>query len=201
MKFSYCPVCGTKLVKRLMDDEGVAPYCDTCRRPRFDLFKVAVIGLVENECGEAALIRQRSFSSSYESLVSGFVSEGERAEDALVREIAEELGIGVEGLRFEGTHWFEAKEILMMGFFARARKQPFRLTQEVDGARWVPLRQAVHLVHPRPALSRTLIEMRLAECGETAPDNLVYQAGRRVFAGPMHGNRTRLQPMAAPLAS
>lgn len=34
MKFSYCPVCGTKLVKRLMDDEGVAPYCDTCHRPR-----------------------------------------------------------------------------------------------------------------------------------------------------------------------
>lgn len=201
MKFSYCPVCGTKLVKRLMDDEGVAPYCDTCHRPRFDLFKVAVIGLVENECGEVALIRQRSFSSCYESLVSGFVSEGERAEDALRREIAEELGIAIESMRFEGTHWFEAEGILMMGFFARAPKQPFRLTQEVDGARWVPLAQAVHLVHPRPALSRTLIERRLAERGETAPDNLVSSAGRRVFSGPMHGNRTRLHPVAAPLAS
>ena len=201
MKFSYCPVCGTKLVKRLMDDEGVAPYCDTCHRPRFDLFKVAVIGLVENECGEVALIRQRSFSSSFDSLVSGFVAEGERAEDALEREIAEELGIAIESIRFEGTHWFEAKGILMMGFFARARKQPFLLTTEVQGARWVPLDQAVLLVHPRPALSRTLIEMRLAECGVEAPDNLVYRSGRRLFTGPMHGGRTRLHPAAAPLAS
>lgn len=201
MKFSYCPVCGTKLVKRLMDDEGVAPYCDTCHRPRFDLFKVAVIGLVENECGEVALIRQRSFSASYESLVSGFVAEGERAEDALRREISEELGITIEGMRFEGTHWFEAKGILMMGFFVRARKQPFRLTQEVDAARWVPLQQAMALVHPKPALSRTLIENRLAECGLTPTEEPASRAGRRLFVGPLHGNRTRLHPISAPLAS
>lgn len=201
MKFSYCPVCGTKLVKRLMDDEGVAPYCDTCHRPRFDLFKVAVIGLVENEFGEVALIRQRSFSSCYESLVSGFVAEGERAEDALRREIAEELGIAIESMRFEGTHWFEAKGILMMGFFASAPKQPFRLTREVDGARWVPLQQAVRLVHPKPALSRTLVESRLEECGLVSAEEAAPCSGRCLFVGPMHGNRTRLHPVAAPLAS
>ena len=149
MKFSYCPVCGTKLVKRLMDDEGVAPYCDTCHRPRFDLFKVAVIGLVENECGEVALIRQRSFSSCYESLVSGFVAEGERAEDALRREITEELGIAIEGMRFEGTHWFEAKGILMMGFFARAPRG--RWTAPA-GCPW--RRRSISCIRVRPSRAR-----------------------------------------------
>lgn len=198
MKFEYCPKCGTKLVDRPMDDEGTVPYCDTCRRPRFDLFKVAVIGLVENERGEVALIRQRTFSRRYESLVSGFVNAGERAEDALEREVREELGIAVSDLRFEGTHWFEAKGILMLGFFARARKQPFRLTREVDEAHWVSLRKAARLVHPAPAASRALVESRLIERGI---DPATVPAAPCFAPSPLHGNRTRLHPLPQPLAS
>lgn len=194
MKFNYCPKCGTRLVKRMMDDEGVAPYCETCHRPRFDLFKVAVIGLVENERGEVALIRQRTFSRTYESLVSGFVNEGERAESAMEREIGEELGIAVDSLRVEGTHWFDAKGILMMGFFARARKQRFRLTAEVDAAHWVSLPQAARLVHPKPAISRELVEARMTERGLALPE------AAPLCTSPLHGGRTRLHPALQPVA-
>lgn len=198
MKFAYCPVCGTKLITRQMDDEGAMPYCDTCHRPRFDMFKTAVIGLVENDRGEVALIRQQTFSNRYESLVSGFVNTGEIAEDALEREIHEELGLGVSDIRPEGTHWFEPKGILMLGFFAKARGRAFHLTKEVDAAHWVPLAQALRLVHPAPAASQALVEHRLQERG-VDPAALSPRPLR--MPGLLHGNCTRLHPVSQPLAS
>lgn len=158
MKFIYCPHCGTKLIEKEIGDEGLVPYCANCRLPLFDMFSTCIIALVVNEYDEVLLLRQDYISDHYYNLVSGYMKPGERAEETAAREIAEETGVTIDRLEFAGTYWFEKKGLLMIGFFARAKKQELKLSGEVDAAKWVPIKDAVDMVHPEGSVSHTLVE-------------------------------------------
>lgn len=32
---SYCPECGTQLIRRHLENEGEIPYCETCKASAF----------------------------------------------------------------------------------------------------------------------------------------------------------------------
>lgn len=161
MRFTYCPHCGTKLIQKEIGDEGLMPYCENCDAPMFDMFSTCIIALVVNEYDEALLLRQKYISDHYYNLVSGYMKPGERAEETTVREIAEETGIVIESLEFAGTYWFEKKGLLMIGFFAWAKKQEPKLSGEVDAAAWVSLADAIGMVHPEGSVSHTLVDLYL----------------------------------------
>lgn len=158
MKFTYCPHCGTKLIENEIGDEGMVPYCDNCRQPMFDMFSTCIIALVVNEYDEALLLHQNYISDHYWNLVSGYMKPGERAEETAAREIAEETGVVIDSLEFAGTYWFEKKGLLMIGFIARAKKQELELSGEVDAAEWVPVREALDMVHPEGSVSHALVQ-------------------------------------------
>lgn len=142
MHFTFCPHCGEKLILKEIGDEGMSPYCPVCREPMWDLFTTCVICAVVNDAGEIALLRQDYVSTTSYVCVAGVMKPGESAEDAAAREIQEELGLAVEGLKFIRSYPFPQKEMLMLGFLARVRKADFRLSREVDQARWFPLKEA-----------------------------------------------------------
>lgn len=166
MRFKYCPECGEKLTMKPIGDEGDVPFCSGCRRPWFDMFSSAVIVLVVNELGEAALLRQDYLSTEHRVLVSGYVKPGETAEETARREVAEEIGIELTDSRLVGTYWFAKKDMMMIGFIARAEKAEFALSGEVDGAEWVAVEEAIKLVHPRGSVSFALLEEYLKRGGE-----------------------------------
>ena len=154
MEFQYCPHCGTKTELREVGDEGLVPWCAVCDKPLFPMFSTCIIALAaDEEAGEVALLRQSYISAQYHNLVSGYMKPGESAEECAAREVEEELGLKMEGLTFTGTYWFGRKDMLMVGFIARVRKQDFHLSGEVDQAVWVPPEQALSLLHPYPAIS------------------------------------------------
>lgn len=163
MQFQYCPCCGTKATQRVIGDEGLMPYCETCHTPLFDMFPTCVIVLVVNEHGEAALLRQSYISDTYCNLVSGYMKPGETAESAAMREVQEEIGISVRHLHVCGTYWFAKKELLMIGCIAEADKADFTLSGEVDSAMWVPAEQALSMVHPKGSTSYAVLETYLAQ--------------------------------------
>ncbi len=165
MRFSYCPDCGSRLTPRPMGDEGEVPYCKRCERPFFDQFSTCVIALVVNGRGEAAILRQDYISQKYGNLVSGYMKPGETAEECARREIGEELGLKVDALEFAATYWFEKKDMLMIGFFARVNGEALRLSGEVDGARWVPVADALREVHPEGSLSYAVVAEYLKRPG------------------------------------
>lgn len=158
MRFQYCPDCGSRLVLREIGDEGKIPFCLRCDRPLFDIFPTCIIVLVVNEAEEAALLRQAYISTQYRNLISGYMKPGETAEECAEREVLEETGISLSRLQLVGTYWFAKKEMLMIGFIGRAEKVPFTLSGEVDAADWVPVEEALRLVHPNGSVSYQLLE-------------------------------------------
>lgn len=142
MKFTYCPHCGTKAVLREIGDEGMIPYCEQCKVPLWDMFTTCIICAVVNEDKEIALLRQNYVSTTNYVCVAGVMKLGESAEETAAREIKEEIGQKVEELTFVKTYPYEKKEMLMIGFHAKVKKQEFRTSGEVDAVEWFPLEKA-----------------------------------------------------------
>jgi len=161
MHFKYCPHCGKLLIEKEMGDEGLVPYCEKCHLPLFDMFSSAVITLVVNEYEEVALLSQDYISTTYRNLVSGYIKPKETAEQTALREVKEEIGIDLDELHLIGTYWFEKKDMMMIGFIGKAKKQAFKLSKEVNHACWVNCEEARELVHPYPSTSLALVEYYL----------------------------------------
>ncbi len=146
MHFTYCPHCGSKLIEKEIGDEGMIPFCEKCSIPLWDLFTTSIIAWVVNEQDEIALLRQNYVSESHYVCVAGIMKLGESAEETVIREVAEELGLEVQKLQYIRTYPYEKKEMLMLGYLATVKKQSFTLSQEVDAAEWVPLDEALSLL-------------------------------------------------------
>lgn len=157
MHFKFCPECGEKLIMKTVGDEGDVPFCQNCDRLWFDMFPNAVIVLVINEYGEAALLRQNYLSTECYVLVSGYIKSGETAEQTARREVTEEIGIELTDNKLVGTYWFKENGVLMTGFIAHAKKEEFSLSKEVDSAEWIAAEEAINMVHGKGSVSYELL--------------------------------------------
>jgi NAD+ diphosphatase len=151
MRYRYCPLCGEKLTLRPAGDDGLVPYCTHCRRYWFDAFASCSIVLLANQERQIMMLDQAYLSRDHQTFVAGFIQPGETAEECAVREVKEEVAQEVDKLINCGTCWFEAREQLMHGFIALTQARPLAVSSELDGARWVPYRQAPdHMFPDRP---------------------------------------------------
>ena len=100
MHFTFCPHCGSKLIKKEIGDEGLIPYCINCKIPLWDMFTTSIITAVVNEFDEVALIRQDYVTTSAYVCIAGIMKPGESAEETVIREVKEEIGQDVYKLEF-----------------------------------------------------------------------------------------------------
>ena len=146
MRFTYCPYCGNKLEKKEIGDEGLLPYCSSCKVPLWDMFTTSIIAAVVNENNEIALLRQNYVSATKHVLVAGIMKLGESAEETVVREIKEEIGLTVKSLEYIRSFPYEKKEMLMLGYKAVVEKNNFALSKEVDSVEWVRYESSLELL-------------------------------------------------------
>lgn len=146
MRFQYCPYCGRKAELREIGDEGRIPCCTECKTPLWDMFTTSIIVAVVNEYHEVALLRQNYVSTTNYVCVAGVMKLGESAEETVVREIGEELGLCVKSLKYIKSYPYEKKEMLMLGFQALVEKKDFVLSGEVDATKWVKFEEALNLL-------------------------------------------------------
>ena len=76
MRFTFCPHCGSELIQKLIGDEGMIPYCESCKIPLWDMFTTCIIAAVVNEKREVALLRQNYVSSTNYVCVAGVMKMG-----------------------------------------------------------------------------------------------------------------------------
>ena len=148
MKYHYCPQCGQKLIAKTAGDDGLVPYCEDCNKFWFDAFGSCVIIMIVNELNEVAMLQQGYMSDEYMNFVSGYITVGENAEDAALREVREETGLELDSLEYTGTWWYDEGDLLMHGYIGHAKKQDFVLSPEVDEAQWIPLENVPDHMYP-----------------------------------------------------
>ena len=139
---NYCVECGTKLIKKPLENEGIIPYCPKCRAYRFPIYNTAVSMEVLNPTRDKiALIQQ--YGRKRNILVAGYVNRGESVENTVAREVSEELGLEVSDIHFSKSKFFEPSNTLMLNFSCVAESERFRLKEdEVDKAGWFTFEEA-----------------------------------------------------------
>ncbi|WP_262282605.1 NAD(+) diphosphatase [Micromonospora sp. MA102] len=110
-----------------------------CGRLHFPRIEPAVIVLVEapGEPERCLLARHRGAAEDSWSTLAGFVEVGESLEDAVRRELAEEAGVAVVDVAYQGSQAWPFPAGLMVGFRATAASTEVRVDgDELVDARW-----------------------------------------------------------------
>jgi NAD+ diphosphatase len=99
--FKFCPKCGSAQFPH----DG--PRHFNCQKCGFDFYinsSAAVAAIIENQQGEILLtIRANEPQKGYLDLPGGFVDPMESAEEALIREIKEELNLDIVDMHYIGS--------------------------------------------------------------------------------------------------
>ncbi len=129
----FCGKCGAACEP---GSAGNALVCTGCGQHHFPRTDPAVIMLVERD-GRALLGRAPRFPAAMYSTLAGFVEPGESLEEAVVREVAEETGIAVGGVRYHSSQPWPFPGSVMLGFYADALTEQITMDpEELTDARW-----------------------------------------------------------------
>ncbi|MQA86851.1 MAG: NAD(+) diphosphatase [Streptosporangiales bacterium] len=133
-RHTHCPRCGTPTRVTAAGHVRVCPRDGSEHFPRVD---PAVIMLVHDGNERCLLGRQPSWPQGRFSTLAGFVEPGESLEQAVAREVAEEVGIPIVGTRYMGSQPWPFPSNLMLGFFAEAGNDQIAVdAEEIAEARW-----------------------------------------------------------------
>jgi NAD+ diphosphatase len=114
----FCGRCATPTERSSTPNER-ARRCPACGLLAFPRLAPAMIVLVTRDGGrEALLARGARFPVPMWSCLAGFVEPGETLEEAVHREVREEVGIDVDGVQYWGSQPWPFPHSLMLGFTA-----------------------------------------------------------------------------------
>lgn len=155
---AHCGRCGTPT--ELVADER-ARGCPKCGATYFPRINPAVIMLVERD-GKMLLARNKLFRGPFYSCLAGFVEPGESLEEAVAREVLEEVGIEVDGITYFASQPWPFPSQLMIGFTARHRAGEIQVQDsEIIDAGWFG-GEGLPEMPGRFSLARRLIDAFLA---------------------------------------
>jgi NAD+ diphosphatase len=130
----YCGRCATPTEESPGERARRCPRCGLLAFPRL---APAVITLVERDDGRALLARNARWTTGMYSCLAGFVEPGETLEEAVEREIHEEVGIDVDQLSYRRSQPWPFPHSLMLGFNARYAGGELECDgAEIAEARW-----------------------------------------------------------------
>ena len=159
----HCARCGARTEAAYAGHVRRCPRDGSEHFPRTD---PAVIMAVVDADERLLLGRQQRWPPRRFSTLAGFVEPGESLEQAVRREVAEEVGVDVGALRYLGSQPWPFPSSLMLAFVASARTTVLRVDgDEIAEARWVSRAQLASavgsgelLLPPPTSIARRLIE-------------------------------------------
>ena len=133
-RHGFCPNCGHATQ---FADAGYRRVCPQCGAEHFPRTDPVVIMLPV--FGEECLIgRNKRFPPLLFSAFAGFVEPGESMEEAVRRELLEEVALKVGAVHYHATQPWPFPSSLMLGCYATTLSRDFRIDgHEIEAARWL----------------------------------------------------------------
>ena len=157
----YCGRCGGETEP--VPGE-LAKRCTRCARMHYPRLSPAAIVLVQRG-DQILLARSPGFPKGLYSVLAGFVEPGESIEETIVREVGEEVGIGVENISYFGSQPWPFPNSLMIGFTANyASGELAPEPGEIEDAGWYTVHDLPQLP-PGTSIARAMIDDFLSRHG------------------------------------
>ena len=157
----FCGRCGVRMEPQSTERAKRCPECGLLHFPRL---APAVIVLVERE-DKLLMARSRHFASGMYSVLAGFVEPGESLEEAVIREVKEEVGISIKDIQYFGSQSWPFPHSLMIGFTATYGGGEISMDDaEIEDAGWF----SVDKLPPLPgkiSIARKLIDWFIEKHG------------------------------------
>jgi len=143
-RHAFCGICGSP---NLLRSAGHRMVCsnEECARESFPRIDPAIIVLVTH--GDSCLLgRNAKWRPKHFSTLAGFVEPGESLEDAVVREVYEEVQVNLKDIRYVSSQPWPFPASAMCGFYAEAVDRNSGNSEEVDEARWFTVKSLTEAV-------------------------------------------------------
>ncbi len=149
-----CCRCGSATE---LSSEQLTAHCPACEYRQYPRLSPCIIVLVRR--GRHCLLAHAAhFSPRRYSTLAGFIEAGESAEEAVAREVREEVGIEISNIRYWQSQSWPFPHALMLGFFADYQSGALQVDgKEIIHADWWLPGQFPELPPPF-AISRQLID-------------------------------------------
>lgn len=158
MNFTHCTECGTLLIHKELENEGMIPYCPSCQEYRFNMYNVAVSMIVINEENDQILLVKQYGRPTF-ILVAGYVNLGETLEHAVVRELREETGMKADLIRYNRSQYFAPSNTLMCNFTVFVKNDAdLHINREIDSCQWFAPSEARNSIKPGSLASQFLLD-------------------------------------------
>lgn len=156
----FCGKCGTEMENR---DSELAKICPACSFISFPRLSPAVIMSVIRG-GAILLARAPRFPAGVYSTLAGFVEPGETLEEAVSREIREEVDIRVKNIRYVASQPWPFPHSLMIGFTAEYESGEITVDgDEIEDAGWFSINNLPQLPS-KITIARLLIDNFIKGC-------------------------------------
>ena len=129
----YCGRCGSKT---LIDEKDMMLKCPECMQVHYPRIAPAIIVAITK--GDKLLMAKHSYHKTHRyALIAGFVEPGETIEEAVRREVKEEVGIEIRNLKYLKSQSWPFPNSLMLAFSAEYESGDIKVDgDEILKAKW-----------------------------------------------------------------
>lgn len=159
----FCGKCGTAMIDKQTELARNCPNCNLVSYPR--LSPAVIMSVIRGD--HILLARAPRFPAGMYSTLAGFVEPGETLEEAVCREVFEEVGVRVDNIHYVASQPWPFPHSLMIGFSATYKSGDIRIdAKEIEDARWFSVADLPALPS-KVSISRLLIDNFLGDQGLT----------------------------------
>jgi NAD+ diphosphatase len=150
----FCGKCGTAMQNRQTELARICPACGFVSFPR--LSPAVIMAVTKGD--HILLARAPRFPSGMFSTLAGFVEPGETLEEAVEREVREEVNIRIGNIRYVASQPWPFPHSIMIGFSATYLDGEIEVdNDEIEDARWFSA-QDLPLLPSKITIARLLID-------------------------------------------
>ena len=156
----FCGRCGTEMHNRKTELARICPACDFVSFPR--LSPAVIMSITKGH--KILLARSSHFPPGMYSTLAGFVEPGETLEEAVKREVREEVNVRVGNLRYVASQPWPFPHSIMIGFTGVYIDGEIIIdNDEIEDAGWYSV-EDLPLLPTKISIARLLIDNFISSC-------------------------------------